>query len=157
VEAYSIDQNGDSTYYASAVTKFNGTVINGVRQFLDDVILYRYADVLLMIAEAKNALGMNPAEEINAVRQRAYGDDFPEHEFTSGSKEANNEAILQERLRELAFEGKRWWDLVRFGEAFNKVPSLQDRQGQEYLLRWPIPQSIISQNSSIEQNPGYGN
>lgn len=155
VEAYSIDQNGDSTYYASAVTKFNGTVISGSRQFLDDVILYRYADVLLMIAEAKNALGMNPASEINAVRQRAYGDDFADYQFTSGGQEANREAILQERLRELAFEGKRWWDLVRFGEAFNTVPSLQGREGQDHLLLWPIPQDIISQNSSIEQNPGY--
>jgi hypothetical protein len=155
VEAYSIDQTGDSTYYASAVTKFNGTVISGSRQFLDDVILYRYADVLLMIAEAKNALGMNPAAEINAVRQRAYGDNYPGHEFTSGGQEANSEALLQERLRELAFEGKRWWDLVRFGEAFNEVPSLQGREDEEHLLRWPIPQDIISQNSSIEQNPGY--
>lgn len=155
VEAYSIDEEGDSTYYASAVTKFNGTVISGAREFLDDVILYRYADVLLMIAEAKNALGMDPSEEINAVRQRAYGDDFSEHAFTPGSQEANSEAILQERLRELAFEGKRWWDLVRFGEAFDKVPSLQGREGEEYLLLWPIPQDIISQNSSIEQNPGY--
>jgi len=155
VEAYSIDQNDDSTYYASAVTKFNGTVISGSRQFLDDVILYRYADVLLMIAEAKNALGMNPASEINAVRQRAYGDDFADYQFTSGGQEANREVILQERLRELAFEGKRWWDLVRFGEAFNKVPSLQGREGQDHLLLWPIPQDIISQNSSIGQNPGY--
>lgn len=155
VEAYSIDESGDSTYYASAVTKFNGTVIDGSRLFLDDVILYRYAGVLLMIAEAKSALGMNPAPEINAVRERAYGDAFPQHRYTGAGQEANDEAILQERLRELAFEGKRWWDLVRFGEAFDKVPSLRGREGQEYLLRWPIPQDIISQNSSIEQNPGY--
>lgn len=155
VEAYTVDESGDSTFYASAVTKYQGTVINGVREFLDDVILYRYADVLLMIAEAKNGLGMDPSEEINAVRQRAYGDDFSDHEFVNGSPEANSEAILQERLRELAFEGKRWWDLVRFGEAFNKVPSLQGRSDEDHLLRWPIPEGVISQNSSIEQNPGY--
>jgi hypothetical protein len=155
VEAYTIDENGDSTFYASAVTKYQGTVINGVREFLDDVILYRYADVLLMIAEAKNGLGMDPSTEINAVRQRAYGDDFSEHEFVNGSQEANSEAILQERLRELAFEAKRWWDLVRFGEAFDKVPSLQGRSGEEHLMRWPIPEEVIIENSSIEQNPGY--
>ncbi len=89
------------------------------------------------------------------VRQRAYGNAFSEHTFTSGSQAANSEAILQERLRELAFEGKRWWDLVRFGTAFDEVPSLQGREAEEHLLLWPIPQSIISQNSSIEQNPGY--
>lgn len=154
-EAYEIDESGDSSFYASAVLKFNGIVTGGSRVFADDVILYRYADVLLMIAEAKNALGMDPSREINMVRRRAYGEHFPEHKFVSTTGEANNEAILQERLRELAFEGKRWWDLVRFGKVFELVPSLQGRADQEYLLLWPIPQSVISLNSSIEQNPGY--
>src|SRR5699024_1438747 len=137
------------------VVKFKGTVDGGARLFLDDVILYRYADILLMIAEAKNALGQDPSAEINQVRRRAYGSDYSDHVFVSGSKEANNEAILQERLRELAFEGKRWWDLVRFGKAFELVPSLQDNQGDEYLLLWPIPESTLSHNNKIEQNPGY--
>ncbi|MDP4820383.1 MAG: RagB/SusD family nutrient uptake outer membrane protein, partial [Saprospiraceae bacterium] len=65
--------------------------------------------------------------------------------------------ILQERLLELAFEGKRWWDLLRFGKAFEKVPSLQNRAGQNHLELWPISLGTISLNSSITQNPGYGN
>lgn len=154
IEVYEVE-NGDSTYYASAVRKFRGFVDASGRNFMDDVILYRYADVLLMIAEAKNALAMDPSAEINQVRRRAYDDDFSDHVFVSGSKEANAEAILQERLRELAFEGKRWWDLVRFGKAFELVPSLQDNQGEEYRLLWPIPQSTLSLNSELEQNPGY--
>lgn len=153
-ELYTVE-NGDSTFYASAVTKFRGFVDAGARKFLDDVILYRYADVLLMIAEAKNALGQDPSAEINQVRQRAYGEDFSDHVFVSGSQAANDEAILQERLRELAFEGKRWWDLVRFGKAFELVPSLQDNQGEDHLLLWPIPESTRSLNGQIEQNPGY--
>ncbi|GIV62116.1 RagB/SusD family nutrient uptake outer membrane protein [Rhodocaloribacter litoris] len=155
VELYTLTENGDSTFYASAVRKFRGFVESGSRKFLDDVILYRYADVLLMIAEAKNGLGQDPAPEINQVRQRAYGDAFPAHEFVSGSQADNDDAILQERLLELSFEGKRWWDLVRFGKAFELVPSLQGREGQEHLLLWPISQTTISLNPSIEQNPGY--
>ncbi|HEX6926693.1 MAG TPA: RagB/SusD family nutrient uptake outer membrane protein [Longimicrobiaceae bacterium] len=154
-ELYTLDENGDSTFYASAVTKFRGFVEAGARRFLDDVILYRYADVLLMIAEARNGLGQDPSTEINMVRERAYGDAFQQHRFTSGSQEENDAAILRERLLELAFEGKRWWDLVRFGKAFELVPSLQNRAGQDHLLLWPISQSTLSLNSSLEQNPGY--
>ncbi|HLR31231.1 MAG TPA: RagB/SusD family nutrient uptake outer membrane protein, partial [Fodinibius sp.] len=94
-ELYTIE-DGDSTFYTSAVVKFKGTVDGGARLFLDDVILYRYADILLMIAETKNALGQDPSAEINQVRRRAYGSDYSDHVFVSGSKEANNEAILQE-------------------------------------------------------------
>lgn len=92
--------------------------------FLDDVIIYRYADVLLMKAEAKNALGVDPSFELNQVRKRAYGTKYSGYELVSNSKEANDNAILKKRLFELAFEGKRWWDLVRFGKAFQLISSL---------------------------------
>lgn len=154
VEVYTVE-SGDSTFYASAVRKFRGFVDAGARKFLDDVILYRYADVLLMIAEAKNALEQDPGTEINMVRQRAYGPAYSSHVFVSGSQEANDEAILKERLFELAFEGKRWWDLVRFGKAFELVPSLQGRSGEDHLLLWPIPESTLNLNAGLEQNPGY--
>src|SRR5690606_14301315 len=98
-----------------------------VRIFTDDVVIYRYADLLLMKAEAKNALGQDPSDEMNEIRRRAYRDKFAEHIFVNGTKEENDEAILQERLFELTFEAKRWWDLIRFGKAFEKVPSLQGR------------------------------
>ncbi|MEX0884689.1 MAG: RagB/SusD family nutrient uptake outer membrane protein, partial [Cyclobacteriaceae bacterium] len=115
----------------------------------------RYAELLLLIAEAKNALGQDPSSEINMVRERAYGDDFPAFEFINGSQSENDEAILQERLFELAFEGKRWWDLIRFDQAFDKVPSLQDKAGQNFLKVWPITLETLSLNSKITQNPGY--
>ena len=99
--------------------KFNGFVNSGIRLFLDDVILYRYADVLLMKAEAKNALGQDPSAEINKVRERAYGAAYKQHVFVSGSKQTNDEAILQERLFELVFEGEKmvgpgaFWKSIR--------------------------------------------
>src|SRR5690625_1775973 len=116
-EIYTNDDQGNQDYYTSIVTKGAGAVVGGSRQFKDDVVLYRYGDVLLMIAEAKNALGQDPEEEINQIRERAYGDLFENYVFSSGTQVENDEAILEERLRELAFEGKRWWDLIRFGKA----------------------------------------
>lgn len=151
------DENGNPDYYGSLVMKYRGFVDPSGRRFIDDIIIYRYADLLLLIAEAKNAIGQDPSTEINQVRKRAYGDFFDSNRFTNGSKEQNDEAILQERLLELAFEGKRWWDLIRFDKAFEKVPSLQDRKNQIHLELWPISLSTISLNSKITQNPGYGN
>lgn len=147
--------DGTSAFLTSIVLKGRGFVDGGVRKFLDDIIIYRYADLLLMKAEAKNALNQDPSNEINEVRQRAYGDKYADHIFVNGTKAENDEAILQERLFELAFEGKRWWDLVRFDKAFELVPSLEGRSGDSYLLLWPITLQTISLNSKIIQNPGY--
>lgn len=146
---------GIKTYYSSIVYKYHGTLIGGLRYWYDDRVIYRYADVLLMIAEVKNALGQDPAPEMNQIRERAYGDNFPGHEFISSDQERNDEAILKERLLELAFEGKYWWDLLRFGKAFELVPSLQNKVGQDYLELFPIVLSTLSIEPKVEQNPGY--
>ncbi|MDN3688766.1 RagB/SusD family nutrient uptake outer membrane protein [Cyclobacterium jeungdonense] len=154
-EIYTINEEGGRDYLTNIQQKFPGTIIGGNRVFLSDPILYRYADVLLMKAEAKNALGMDPSPEINQIRQRAYGDQFAGREFEDMGREANDEAILKERLLELVHEGKRWWDLVRFGKAFELVPALQDRVGEDHLLLFPISNSVLSQEPLVEQNPGY--
>lgn len=151
-EIYTNDDQGNQDYYTSIVTKGAGVVIGGSRQFKDDVVLYRYGDVLLMIAEAKNALGQDPEEEINQIRERAYGDLFENYVFSSGTQVENDEAILEERLRELAFEGKRWWDLIRFGKALEYLPTLEN---QEHMLLWPISNAILSLENKVTQNPGY--
>lgn len=154
LEIYSTE-NGQRNFIGSIATKARGYTEAGTRRFLDDIVIYRYGELLLLIAEAKNALGQDPSPEINMIRARAFQEKFEEFQFINGSKEANDEAILQERLFELAFEGKRWWDLVRFGKAFEKVPSLQNRAGNDHLLLWPITLETISLNSRITQNPGY--
>ncbi|RYE18578.1 MAG: RagB/SusD family nutrient uptake outer membrane protein, partial [Sphingobacteriaceae bacterium] len=77
------------------------------------------------------------------------------HIFINGTKDANDDAILKERLFELAYEGKRWFDLVRFGKAFDLVPSLQSKKGQDYLLLSPINLSVLALDSKVIQNPGY--
>lgn len=146
---------GVKTYYSSIVYKYHGTLINNLRYWYDDKIVLRYGDVLLMIAEAKNALGQDPSAEMNQIRQRAYGNNFAAHTFVNGTQPQNDAAILQERLFETAFEGTYWWDLLRFNKIFEKVPSLQSKAGQTYLELWPIVLSTLSLETKVKQNPGW--
>lgn len=145
----------DSSYYTTVNVKGRGTVVSGSRLFLDDYILFRYADVLLMKAEAKNALGQDPSTEMNMVRERAYGDSFAEHVFVSGTAAENDEAILEERKLEFGFEGKRWWDLVRFDKAVEMLPRLAALDNPEGKILFPISVSVLSLEPLIEQNPAY--
>lgn len=154
-EIYTHDDSGNLTYYTSIALKGKGLVKDGTRYFISDIILYRYADILLLIAEAKNALGQDPSYEINLVRKRAFKDNYNDHIFIKGSKEFNDEMILKERLLELAYEGKRWWDLLRFNKAFELIPSLQGQIGKEYLKLYPISNAVLSLEPKVKQNPGY--
>ncbi len=112
--------------------------------------LLRYSDVLLLAAEAYNATGNDAKarEQLNKVRSRAG----LSNNNASGSELLN--AIKQERFVELAFEGHRYWDLVRWGDAGKEIPSFQ--AGKHELF--PLPQTVINNNSGIseaDQNPGY--
>jgi len=146
---------GGTEVFASVISKFSGTVIGGNRRFIDDIVLYRFGDVLLMKAEAQNALGQDPTEAINKVRNRAYGANYAKHIYVHTSAANADEAILKERLLELAVEGKRWWDLVRFNKAFDLVPSLQNKKGKNHLLLFPISETTLSLEPKIQQNEGY--
>ncbi|MEN9906919.1 MAG: hypothetical protein RLZZ540_60 [Bacteroidota bacterium] len=132
-----------STPVVTGLMKYNGTVDGTVRRFVSDIIIYRWADILLMKAEIKNALGQDPTAEMNQVMQRADAS----ASFTNGSPAANNDAILNERLKELAFEGKAWWDLVRFNKT-DLVPSMAGKK-----ILFPISQNTINFNPKITQNP----
>jgi hypothetical protein len=159
------DQRRDGTFYevyttanvflSAITTKGKGVIDNGTRIFRNDVVIYRYADILLMKAEIKNALGQDPSTEMNQVRTRAYGTNFSKHVFVNGSPAQNDAAILQERLFELTTEGKRWWDLVRFGKAFELVPALQTKVGQDYLLLFPIGTGTTTLEPLVTENTGW--
>jgi hypothetical protein len=147
--------SGPNPFLSAIGIKFRGEVVLGARQYTNDYILYRYADVLLMKAEARNALNMDPTAEINQIRQRAYGDHFPDHVFTAGNKAENDSAILRERLFEFALEGKRWWDVVRFGKAFELVPSLKGKESQQHLLYWPVGITLRTKEPQVTETPGW--
>lgn len=115
----------------------------------------RYADVLLMYAEALNEIGAGNAEAfaaVNKVRFRAGLAPLP----ASLSQAAFRDAILLERRLELAFEGHRWFDLVRTGKLVEAIkaqnPTIQVTQ--DHLLL-PIPQTERDVNPNLTQNPGY--
>ncbi len=123
------------------------TAYSDGRQPDNDIVLFRYADVLLMKAEAKVRNGEDGAEELNAVRQRVG---MP-------PREATLENILTERLLELVWEGWRRQDLIRFGR-FHKAYDLRTPIANEengFTTVFPIPQKCIDLNNRLKQNPGY--
>jgi starch-binding outer membrane protein, SusD/RagB family len=152
-----IPYQADSENYRGALlNKFLGIVgDDGTRKNFNNVPLYRYADVLLMLAEAKNHLGEDPSSEINAIRARAFGDNFAGNEYTNGTKAENTQAILNERLKEFVGEGKRWWDLVRAGDGivFNEVATLN--ASEAYKIYYSISQSMLANDSELTQTEGY--
>ena len=114
--------------------------------------LLRYADVLLMAAEAyhKNDEDSKALIELNKVRTRAGLADV------TATGTALFDAIVLERELELAFEGQRFWDLVRWGLAETELSGLGYTSNKNEVF--PIPANEISRNTLItqaDQNPGY--
>ena len=114
-----------------------------------NIVLLRLADVILMHAESLNELGQT--EEaipfLNQIRARAGLEPTP-----AVSQEEVREAIRNERLLELAFEGIRWFDLVRWGIAVQEVEELDDPD----RILWPVPVREIDLNPNLlPQNPSY--
>lgn len=112
----------------------------------------RFADVLLMAAEALNRGGISDAraqEYLNRVRRRAFGDML--HDITSTGS-ALTDAIYDERRLELVGEGHRFFDLVRTGRAAQAINGFV--AGKHELF--PIPQIEIElAGNRWAQNPGY--
>jgi hypothetical protein len=147
------------------------TVRSGIDQNSCNWIVYRYADVLLMKAEALSQLGRytEAIQILNEIRNRA---DVPPLELAS-TPSSFEDAILDERALELAFEGKRWFDLMRMGRRndyarksklieiiVRNVPSTQKRILATKLtnpMGWylPIYESELERNKNLVQNPYY--
>ncbi|TDO72874.1 putative outer membrane starch-binding protein [Flavobacterium chryseum] len=112
----------------------------------------RYADVLLMAAEAYNrgAIDDGKAREyLNLVRRRAFGDN--NHDVTVGGASLTD-LILKERRVELFGEGHRFFDLVRTGNAVGTIPGFTKDKNELFPL--PI-EEIQFANGNWKQNPGY--
>jgi hypothetical protein len=127
----------------------------------DNLVLLRLADIILLKAEALNALGRTSEAIplVNAIRARVS---LAPVTVSSPSDVAL--AILNERRLELAFEGERWYDLLRFGAQYtiNLMNGQVDGKGVSlgYLvtpnrLLYPIPQADRDNNPNLSQNPGY--
>ncbi len=116
----------------------------------------RYADVLLMQAEALNELGRTPEAYplVDRIRARVNLPPLP----AGLSQDSVRERILRERMFELGLEGQRWADLQRHGRITSALQA-DDAEfqffvaGKSELL--PIPQSEIDLNPNARQNPGW--
>jgi hypothetical protein len=131
-----------------------------------DWIYLRYAEVLLMYAEAQNEVGGPTADvysAVNTVRARP-GVGMPA--LPAGlSQDSMRTRIRHERRIELALEGQRYFDLKRWGLDRVIIPTIKDPSGtlRTFPLRdtlWPVPQSEIDlartyNNPAFTQTPGY--
>ncbi|SDM66506.1 RagB/SusD family nutrient uptake outer membrane protein [Kriegella aquimaris] len=133
----------------------------------NDYPILRYADVLLIYAEAavmdENSVSDLALESLNKIKRRGYGYpsnaispvDFPASGWTPDSF---RDAVLQERAYELYMEGKRWFDLKRSGKVKELILANTGKTVSDVHLLWPIPQQEIDTNPEIgqeDQNPGY--
>jgi hypothetical protein len=145
-------------WYSSVSTTSLGVV---------DAKIIRAAEVLLTKAEALAELGQDEAARtaLDAVRAERYSP------FASGNEvgSALKAAIAKERRLELAFEGSRFSDIKRYGQAIQRsafghyadgtgVPAVfQTLPEGDYRFQMPIPIGEMNLNPNMVQNPGYGN
>ncbi|EOR95520.1 putative outer membrane protein [Arcticibacter svalbardensis MN12-7] len=168
---------GDQTRYSESIVYYQTTWSNyypainypfmyKTRSAYNSIIKFRYADVLLLKAEAL-IMGTSPnlsaaADIIDRIRLRVGLAKLPTS--VRGNKDAMLDALLKERRLELAFEGQRWFDLVRldkvetvmnavFAKDSGRKTLVYKFNTDSYLL--PIPQAVMDQNPNLVQNPGY--
>lgn len=124
--------------------------------------ILRWADVLLMYAEACNEVAYDPSSEspallaLNAVRTRSY----PEGAYSAAElsdQDTFRDAVFLERRLEFPMEMQRWFDLLRSGGAINAISKIGIIIDENDLL-YPIPNSeVVLRNDPVKfpQNPGY--
>lgn len=145
-----------NTYYSAS----NYPLAYKIRQKDNNIILLRYADILLLKAEA--LVELNRSSEavsiVNEIRKRAGISPLD----TGMSQDNARLAVENERQLELLFEGHRWYDLVRNDRMEEVMAKATDKNGKpmikdvsEFRRLMPIPQGQIDINERLEQNQGY--
>lgn len=161
------DKNG--VVKGTVMKKFIGSINSTAARVYDsNEPVYRYADVLLMLAEVENMKGGNPAQYINQIRQRAYGSDWnaATDSYVNADFKSNEYAILAERDFEFVYEGKRWNDICRMKDAVNGQPLAFDNASaysatsvlkttEAYKVLWPIDKGTLNADPLLKQTPGY--
>ncbi|TRX04017.1 RagB/SusD family nutrient uptake outer membrane protein [Flavobacterium gawalongense] len=145
-------EGGIRTKYAARTSETSSGGVAALN-YGTNLRLFRYAEVLLLAAEAYNKEGQDDKAriELNKIRNRAGLADVSSS--LTGANLFN--AIVNEKFLELAFEGQRFWDLVRWGRATAELSS-KGYTSKNNL--YPIPASEIAKNkalTSADQNPGY--
>ena len=134
----------------------------------NDLPIYRYADALLIYAEASCMASNGPTaagiEALNNVHRRAYGKNPStpsevDFKISDYNKNTFQDLVLQERAYEFIYEGKRWYDLKRTGKAAAIILATKGITIAQKAYLWPIPVSELNFNKALDpatdQNPGY--
>jgi hypothetical protein len=123
----------------------------------NDLVLFRYADVLLMVAEAKMRAGspdvagaLTLINQLRAARKAAPVTSMP---LVNTNNPVDPTTLLAERGREFYWEAQRRTDLIRFG-VFLKPWQYKPTDDAKYLV-FPIPSQSLAANPNLKQNPGY--
>lgn len=153
---------GWSLYYP----KDNYPFMYKCRSSQSSIIHLRYADILLLKAEAlllKSSPDLNGAANIiNTIRKRAQLPNLSNDD--KSTKDKLFEALIKERRMELAFEGQRWFDLIRLDLVESVMNNVFVKDSGRTPIKWnftqnsqrlPIPLSVIDNNPNIVQNEGY--
>ena len=132
------------------------------------VTMYRLGDMYLLYAEALNGNNdlAGALKYLNFIRKRAGVAEYLASDPAVATKEAMEDAILQERQYELYGEGKRWFDLVRTNHVQKVMdPVLKRRQmaaGSDQVgfpdlrkVLWPLSRTVLNANGKLKQNPSY--
>ncbi|WP_234736732.1 RagB/SusD family nutrient uptake outer membrane protein [Tellurirhabdus bombi] len=148
--------------------KFVDPIAVGASGAGNDNPLYRYADLLLLYAEAASRAGNGPTaaamEALNQVHRRAYGKAATqpsEVDFKLADYNAQTfvDLVLKERGYETQYEAKRWLDLKRTGRVKEIIKAAVGKNVTDKFLLWPIPPSELNFNTALDaakdQNPGY--
>ncbi|GAA4314072.1 RagB/SusD family nutrient uptake outer membrane protein [Compostibacter hankyongensis] len=169
----SVERDGAMVYY---IKKYDHDSDPDYARTPDNWPIYRYADVLLMLAEVINEQGYRtgePFDLLNEVRSRAGLPSLQPADLPD--QEAFRKALAHERRVELAFENHRWFDLVRTGKAVEVMtaygkkeiadpttppPAFLPFDGNSfavkpYMLLYPVPGDELNKDPNIKQNEGY--
>lgn len=133
-------------------TKWNGDKGN----LADDIPLMRVSEMYLIYAEARARAENDPnagADVLQALRDARNAGDIPAEALTS--MEAFEDEILDERMRELNFEGHRYWDLKRLGRDIPQVDGSIKMAANSFRILAPIGNTNLNANPALEENPGY--
>ncbi len=120
------------------------------------IMLYRYSDVVLMVAEAKMRTGDNAGglALVNALRTARGTSTMPSISLVNTANVNDPNTLLSERGRELYWETQRRMDLIRFG-VFTKAWDLKAADAGTTYLVYPVPNQALAANPNLVQNPGY--
>lgn len=132
--------------------KYNTTNYPGSRSDVD-IVVYRYAGMLLLKAEAEMQLG-NLQEAVDLVNRVRSARDLPQISLADfQTKDELHNTILDERQFELLGEGKRWWDLIRTNKAVEVMGPINGQTAGKLLF--PIYFEHLVDNPNLTQTPGY--